>query len=88
MEAEEEVRSGLGWAGLGSHSVSGPLLRVGVDSALDCGPCLLFPVYPLAHMLTLCSLSFLRICLPRTCPFHTGGGVLGTKWVSKPWPLP
>ena len=33
MEAEEEVRSGRGWAGLGARSVSGPLLQVGVDSA-------------------------------------------------------
>ena len=82
--------AGLGWAGDPLCVWPSSASRRGFccTLALDCSPCLLFPVYPLAHMLTLCALSFLRICLPQTCPFHAGGGVLGSRWVSKPWPLP
>lgn len=101
MEDEEEVRSGgvgphglgLGW-GLSSSFCFSPCPQVSLDFAVP-PPSTVVPVFALlcAATLGICSLSpaslsFLTFVSLWACPFHTRGGTLRSRWISKTWPLP
>lgn len=92
MEAEEEVRSGRGWAGLGTRSVSGPLLQVGVDSAAPL-PLTVAPVCSfLCIHLHICLLSapslFSTFVFLRPVHFTLGVVFWGADGFLSPGPCP